>query len=603
MQQNTSNIFNQPVDQQALALTHAIALQESGKGGQPNYSAVGDNGTSHGAYQWQPGNFESAAKEAGLDPNDKSPENQDKVAYAQVLKYKNQGYDPGQIASLWNSGSPNNYQNHSGTTIINGKSISYDTPKYVQGVQKYYNQIIGSNGSSNGPVSVPDAPEAPTPINISNQQQPQDQNTSPSLGQNLEGRLQDASTGLQSIIGGESGTNQSRLSGLLQVGGAAAGALGDVINKGLELIPGVKQVEGLIGQGAGALAKTSAGQSVANAIQSFSTAHPELSKDIGAGFNLVTAIPIVDGLGAAGNIVKDAASSALQGVAEKSVQNGLESTIGKAGLKGGMFLSDNPTIAADMVEERALPKVVGGKYDSLPAIQGSQTRISQFGNQVQTALNDAKYASPIGDSNQIVDKAVSAFPNSDFTNEDMINNAKGLTPQNSKLWTKFANGEATIKEVNLLRSDLDKAVKSVYTSTIEPPIKKEMGASMAGAMRQYVQSNAPETQQLFANMAKEYRIQKALGYLHKKTVTTGLIGAGEIASATVGGEALGAAHGMPLVGGFIGRQIGGGVAKRLAGIPEAILERTGKGAIKSSLSAATKSVARGAVGALAQKAI
>lgn len=113
----------------------------------PNYNAVGDAGTSKGAYQWQPGNFEAAAKNAGLDPNDFSPENQDKVAYSEVKAYKDKGYDPGQIASLWNSSSPNNWQNHSGTTTINGQKISYDTPGYVKGVQKYYEQITG-NGSS-----------------------------------------------------------------------------------------------------------------------------------------------------------------------------------------------------------------------------------------------------------------------------------------------------------------------------------------------------------------------------------------------------------------------------------------------------------------------
>ena len=117
----------QQTDQQALALTHAIALAESGSSGQPDYNAVGDNGTSKGAYQWQPGNFEAAAKNAGLDPTDFSPENQDKVAYSEVKAYKDKGYDPGQIASLWNSGSPNNWQNHAGTTTINGKQISYDS--------------------------------------------------------------------------------------------------------------------------------------------------------------------------------------------------------------------------------------------------------------------------------------------------------------------------------------------------------------------------------------------------------------------------------------------------------------------------------------------
>ncbi len=142
-----NDIFSQPTDPQALALTHAIALAESGSNGTPNYNAVGDNGTSFGAYQWNgAGHFASDAKSAGLNPNDFSPENQDKVAYAKIKGWKDQGLTPAEIASKWNSGQPNNYQNHSGVTNINGKLIHYDTPAYVQKVHKFYNQLNGQNG-------------------------------------------------------------------------------------------------------------------------------------------------------------------------------------------------------------------------------------------------------------------------------------------------------------------------------------------------------------------------------------------------------------------------------------------------------------------------
>jgi hypothetical protein len=154
----TQDLFSQPTDQDALNLTHAMALQESSNDGKvPDYNLVGDNGTSIGAYQWHGkdqqdamNSFKSDANSAGLNPNDFSPENQDKVAYAKVISYKNGTYggkplDPGQIASTWNSGSPNNWQNHSGTTMINGKEIQYDTPAHVQGVKKYFDQISKQN--------------------------------------------------------------------------------------------------------------------------------------------------------------------------------------------------------------------------------------------------------------------------------------------------------------------------------------------------------------------------------------------------------------------------------------------------------------------------
>lgn len=150
------------VDKDALNLTHAIALQESGSGGIPNYDAVGDNGTSHGAYQWQPGNFQSEANDAGLDPDDFSPKNQDKVAYARVEKLKKQGYTPGQIAAGHNAGMgkviDGSWENNKGTTEINGKPVSYDTPAYVKGVQSHYNQLSGQASQPQIPTATPTTP-------------------------------------------------------------------------------------------------------------------------------------------------------------------------------------------------------------------------------------------------------------------------------------------------------------------------------------------------------------------------------------------------------------------------------------------------------------
>ena len=140
--QNTQSNTDSKTDKQALALTHAIALAETGGSGKPDYNAVGDNGTSFGAYQWNgPGKFADAAKSFGLDPNDTSPENQDKVAYAEIKAMKDSGLQPAQIAAKWNSGGINNWHDHSGTVIINGKAIHYDTPAYVQRVKGFYQKL------------------------------------------------------------------------------------------------------------------------------------------------------------------------------------------------------------------------------------------------------------------------------------------------------------------------------------------------------------------------------------------------------------------------------------------------------------------------------
>lgn len=137
------------IDKDALTLTHAIALSESDKPGQPNYGAVGKSGEK-GAYQWMPGNYEAQAKEAGIDPTDFSPTAQDKVAYHHIKKLKDQGYQPHEIASMWNSGSPDNYENHKG---VNSQGVSYDTPAYVNKVKQNYMSLIGKS-----PVSATSTP-------------------------------------------------------------------------------------------------------------------------------------------------------------------------------------------------------------------------------------------------------------------------------------------------------------------------------------------------------------------------------------------------------------------------------------------------------------
>lgn len=135
------------VDPTALSLSRAIRATEGG-----DYNNTrGDNGTSAGAYQWNNGkvplqkgqtplNFQSAAKQFNLDPNDFSPTNQDHVAYEQIKHDLDSGLTQSQIAAKWNSGLTHGWENHKGTTVINGKTISYDTPGYVAKVQKYYQQ-------------------------------------------------------------------------------------------------------------------------------------------------------------------------------------------------------------------------------------------------------------------------------------------------------------------------------------------------------------------------------------------------------------------------------------------------------------------------------
>lgn len=154
------------LDPSVVALTKAIGHQESGG----NYSKIGDNGHSKGAYQWNnstplqkdqiPKNFGSYASDVGADPNDFSPANQDRVAYKTVEKWGKEGLTPAQIASKWNSGNPDAYKNAKpGYNAQEG--VNYDVKSYVDNVAKYYDEYKSTNSgdSSNGYITSANLPQ------------------------------------------------------------------------------------------------------------------------------------------------------------------------------------------------------------------------------------------------------------------------------------------------------------------------------------------------------------------------------------------------------------------------------------------------------------
>ena len=135
-------------------------------------------------------------------------------------------------------------------------------------------------------------------------------NTEPTFGQQMSSRFQQAGQALT-----DAGTGKiNPLSGILQTGGAIGGAVGDITNDLLGHIPFVKDIEGKIGQGVGALANTGAGKAVTGA---YSSLPPEWQGNIAAAGNIATVIPVLKGLGLAKEAIGGAlGKSALEGIAE-----------------------------------------------------------------------------------------------------------------------------------------------------------------------------------------------------------------------------------------------------------------------------------------------
>lgn len=90
-------------DPQAVAMVRALKMQESGN----DYKAPKEKaGVSlGGAYQYQAPTWKAYAGDVLGDSNAEfTPENQDKVTYGMVKKWKDKGMQPNEIAHMWNPG-------------------------------------------------------------------------------------------------------------------------------------------------------------------------------------------------------------------------------------------------------------------------------------------------------------------------------------------------------------------------------------------------------------------------------------------------------------------------------------------------------------------
>lgn len=557
---------NIQLDPDAVNLAKAIRQTESGG----DFNAKGKSGE-YGAYQFTEPTWKAYAKKhlgQDIPLAQATPEDQNQVAYKQIKEWKDKGYNVGQIASMWNAGEnrPDAYlENHTG---INKYGVHYDTPKYAKSVATAYQTIKNGGVASIDPNN---------PSSVVNKQQTPEQ-PSQSLGEELANRINDASTGISSLIGGEKATGQSRFSGALQTVGAIAGGVGDIIGKGLELIPGVKGLEKWVGGKISDYAQTEGGQAVVNSIKEFSTKHPELSKDIGAGFNIVTAIPILKGLGTLKNVALDSASQVLKNKAEQVALKDFTSTIEKTST-GRTFLQRNPNAVKTMIDERTLPTIENGKYSSKEAYNNLSKQISDIeDNQLQPALQKA--------STQGVQ--TSYVPLESYRKEAIMEAQNALKdPKPVEAYfdrLKLKYGEyPTIADLNEAKRLVRKNISEAGFASPTVSTDKIVGNTLQKAVEEGAKAlGFGDVAEINQQMARLIKAQDLLKYLHGKPVKTGLIGETIKNSATVGGEALGNATGVPFAGAYIGRGLGGKVGKNVTGITQKILNRTGKNATKTS---------------------
>lgn len=295
MQPTTTN----SLDPQVVALAKAIRDTES----QGNPNAVGASGE-YGSYQFTPETWSAYAGEAGINVplQQATREQQNEVVYKKLKKWKDQGYNPGQIASMWNAGEskPNAYkENWRG---VNEYGVAYDTPAYAEKVAQAYQRLKGQTA----PIQA-----------VATTSSPADPNAPQGFINDIGGSLAESGTKLATAVGDTFSGKINPVSGVIRSAGALAGSVGDVTTDVIRNTPvvgslyqGAEDLVGKIGEG---IAGTEYGQAGLKKYQEFAEKHPELAGNIGAGVDIVTAIPVLRGLKAGKKAIGGLVDTALHG--------------------------------------------------------------------------------------------------------------------------------------------------------------------------------------------------------------------------------------------------------------------------------------------------
>ncbi len=506
--------MNDQLDPAIVNLTKSIALTESGKDGVPNYNAVGDNGTSKGAYQWQPGNFEAAAKSAGLDPNDFSPANQNKVAYHQVL-------NPAQIAAAWNAGEAKakdgSWQQNIGTTTINGKSLSYDTPAYVQKVNDEYKKLAGagniqtynpkpfSNPTNGNPGLINETgtslatPANPHPGFIQGLQEDLSGTNPESLGTQIGNTVKGVGNFLFPAVGDVyhdiKGDNTK--TGLQQLGDLGSTALGAVT-----LIPGV-------GEGALAAKGLLTGAKLAEGgAELASKASPSVLSSVGKNAALGAGFGATQALGAGATDPKQIAEGTAIGAVGGGILGEAGGLIGKAAQTLPQRLVQGVIKTSPDVADYAVKK---GLSSPEKMLADSESSITGLGTQLGKELEHSGVADMKVTLGDLLPDIQKAEPDAEITADSLKESLLKVAPLKKALITKLTEGEGlTLKELNKLKSEIGSNVyKTVFD---DPTVKagKQIGNAFYQAVKSKIIGAAPETEGLFDQLSKEYSLNGAL---------------------------------------------------------------------------------------------
>lgn len=499
------------LDPQVVNLARAIRQTESGG----NYSASGLS-KEKGGYQFTPDTWNAVAPKYGINvPIDQAtPEQQNAVAYNRIKEWKDSGHDVTQIASMWNAGEgePNAYTGRFGSTTpthkagdpsvgVNRFGAKYDVPAYVESVANAYQQFKAGNQN-------PDIIPNPSTVAADQNQQPTDPNQP-------TGDWLDKLTGVVNAVfpGKQVGQNIGTLLGYLGV--KAYDALnGTDLAKNYDLsAPTPLQTLGDVAQGA---LMVGTGLPEGEAVNVFGKAIPTLpemgslgriatNSALGAGFGATGAV--AGGETNPGEILKQGALGGVIGGVAGVAGEGL-SKLADA-LPRRLISSALPKIQTEGLNDYALKNLKFGTLDSM--LNTSQESLNHYENQVSTILNHPDYKNEFINGDTILKGVMNAFPNSEYTLENIVNKLKTQVPSEAATLTRLFKGEDLgLEEANTLRKAIDKTTYKLTIDSPEVKAGKDLAAVVGNTLRKEIQTKAPEVQGVFSNYSKEVNLFKAL---------------------------------------------------------------------------------------------
>jgi len=485
------------LDPQVVNLAKAIRSVET-QGQKDPYTARGGS-QEYGAYQFTPGTWDKASmKHLGraVPLLKATKEEQNEVAYKQLKEFKDQGYNVGQIASLWNSGKPEAYKDPQ-YTGVNQHGVRYDVPQYAKSVAQAYQSIKGESGEPTvTPVTAstvghetygtPDTKVAPEPEKGFLGTNPND---------SLMGKVLDNSVtrGIQKVFPGQ---KIGQAIGTL-AGAGIAKAKGTYDNYDLKA-PTPLQTIGDTAQGALMLASGgTAGGALARIGQ---------GALLGAGFGASGALTegekdpwevvkqtVIGGalggtLGVGGEILQKAASTLPKWMARQFIGTPANKEAVEYAVKKGL----------------ASPKKM---------LQESEASIKTLGKQLDTILTSKKYADIKVSGPEILKEVLAKFPDSGLTKSGVIANLKKIAPLQAATINKLGKGKFTLKELHSLNSAIGK--NTFKTAFDDPVVKagKEIGSTFYHNVSTRLKTTAKETASIFDDLSKEYPLGEALNRL------------------------------------------------------------------------------------------